>query len=57
MCLFKKKKIYKLTWQFDTPSQYSYTELIKAYDQAHAWAIVKRAHSTAISLVSIEEIK
>lgn len=57
MCLFKKKKIYKLIWQYDTPSPYSFTELIKAYDPAHAWKIVKRIHSIDISLVSVEEVR
>lgn len=32
---FKKKKIYKLTWQYDTYSE-PYTELVKAYDPVHA---------------------
>ena len=57
MCLFKKKKIYKLIWQYDTPSQYSYTELVKAYDPAHAWKIIKRGYATAISLISVEEVR
>lgn len=56
MCLFKKKKIYKLIWQYDTTSPY-YTELVKAYDQAHAWKIVKQSHCIAITLVSVEELR
>ena len=60
MCMFKKKKLYKtykLVWQYATTSPDSYTELVKAYDPAHAWEIVKRGHGIPISLVSVEEAR
>lgn len=56
MGLFRKKKIYKVVWKYYSTSSISYTELVKAYDTTHAWEIIKREHSMAISLVSVEEV-
>ena len=57
MCCFKKKKIYKVIWRYDSTSTVSYTELVKACDVADAWKLVRRMHSVAISMDSIEEIE
>ncbi len=57
MCWFKKKKIYKVIWKYDSISNMSYTELVKACDEAAAWQFVRRRHSVAITMDSIEEVK
>ena len=57
MCWFKKKKIYKVVWKYDSTSTVSYTELVKAYDEADAWRLIRKKHSVAITLDSMEETK
>jgi hypothetical protein len=54
MSWFKKKKLYKVVWKYDSTSGIYYTEIVKAYDVAHAWQLIKGAHATSITLVSIE---
>ena len=57
MNLFAKKKLYKVVWSWDNPYYYSYTEIVKAKDPAHAWKKLCRQHFVSINLVSLEEIK
>ena len=57
MSLFAEKKLYKIVWGWNDPGYYSYKEIVKARDAAHAWAKIKRKHFTDISLISLEEIK
>ena len=52
---FKEKKLYKLTWSYHEGG-YKYTEVVRAYNQAHAWKIVKRQHPISITLVCLEEV-
>ena len=51
------KKLYEVAWKYDSTSTASYTELVKAYDEAHAWKLIKREHGVAISLVDLEEVR
>lgn len=57
MGLFTKKNLYKIVWGWNSPSYYSYTEIVKARDAAHAWSKIRRKHCIDISLISLEEIK
>ena len=57
MSWFKKKKIYKVIWKYDSASTLSYTEIVKAYDIADAWAKIRRMHNVAISLESVEALE
>ena len=57
MGLFTKKNLYKIVWAWHDPGYYSYTEIVKARDAAHAWSKIKRKHFSDISLISLEEIK
>jgi hypothetical protein len=54
--LLEKKKQYKVVWKYGSSSVDSYTEIVKAYDEAHAWQIIKREHAVAIALVNVEAI-
>ena len=56
MSLFAKKKLYKVVWSWDNSYYYSYTEIVKAKDPAHAWKKICRHHVYTINLVSLEEI-
>ena len=51
---FRKKKIYKVIWKYHSTSNTSYTEIVKAYDVAHAWQLIKSSHASSVSLVNIE---
>lgn len=55
MCWFKKKKLFKIVWKYDSTSTYTYTEIIKAYDIADAWAKLSSDHGIPISMESWEE--
>lgn len=57
MCWFKKKKIYKLIWKYDSTGNMSYTEIVKACDEAEAWRQIRSRHSVAVTLDSIEELR
>ena len=57
MSWFNKKKIYKVIWKYDSASTLSYTEIVKAYDIAGAWAKIRRMHNVAISLESVEALE
>ena len=52
-----KKKIYKVVWKYDSTSWFSYTELVKAYDEAQAWKFIRKGHGVPICLDSIEEVQ
>lgn len=54
--LLEKKKQYKVVWKYGSSSIDSYTEIVKAYDEPHAWQIVKHGHAVAITLVSVKAI-
>lgn len=56
MNLFKKKKIYKVTWAFDSRSNYTFTALVKAHDMAHAWRKVAKKHYLAIDCREVTEV-
>lgn len=43
---FKKKYLYKVVWAFDSESDYTYTEYVKASDAANAWWEIKKQHRT-----------
>ena len=53
---FKEKKLYRLTWSY-SEGGYKYIEVIRAYNPAHAWKIIKRDHPLAITLVQLEEVR
>ena len=53
---FKEKKLYRLTWSY-SEGGYKYIEVIRAYNPAHAWKIIKRDHPLAITLVHLEEVR
>ena len=57
MYLFKKKKLYKITWTYNVPHTSPFIELVSAYDPAHAWKLVRQSHSTSISLEAWEEVE
>ena len=45
MGLFKKKKIYKVIWAFDSlPMTSTHTEYVKAKDEADAWYKIATQH-------------
>ena len=54
--LFRRKSAYLVTFKYDSTSDMKYSELIRAYDFAHAWAITKRKHPISIYMVSIKRI-
>ena len=54
--LFKKKKIYLLTWAYYSDAHLVYTNIIKARDPAGAWEKHKREHPIATYLVELKEI-
>ena len=54
MSWFKKKKLSKGVWKYDSTSTMSYTEIVKACDVAHAWQLIKSSHASSVSLVNIE---
>lgn len=58
MFLFKKKKIFKITWKYcEYPTIAPATEYIKAIDLAAAWAkICRKWSSCTLSLIDWEEI-
>lgn len=56
MFLFKKKKIYKVIWSYWSSGINPYTDLVKAYDEEHAWRKIRNQHCT-ITLISVEEVK
>lgn len=56
MCLFKKKKLYKIMWKYGSDSADTYTEIIKAYDIADAFGRVTRLYGP-IFLESWEEVR
>lgn len=41
---FKKKYLYKVVWAYDSKSGYTYTEYVKAFDAANAWAKITKHH-------------
>lgn len=41
---FKKKYLYKVVWAYDSKSNYTYTEYVKASDTANAWAKISKYH-------------
>lgn len=54
---FRKTKMFQITWAYDCPSKYHFTEIIRAVDIAEAWAKIRRQHSIAISLIEWKEVK
>jgi hypothetical protein len=58
MGLFKKKKIYCVSWKwYNTSVEALNQSIVKAYDVAGAWKVLKREHPTADYCHSIIEIK
>ena len=53
---FKKTKIFQITWAYDPPSKYHFTEIVRAVDIAAAWKKIYRQHGIAISLIEWTEI-
>ena len=58
MFLFKKKKIFKVTWKYcEYPTITPATEYIKAIVLAAAWAkICRKHHCYTLTLIDWEEI-
>ena len=57
MCLFKKKKIYKIVWKVESGYSYSYTGYVKAYNEADAFTcLCKQAHRSSLYIESIEVV-
>ena len=54
---FRKKKIFQITWSFDSLSRYSFTEIVRAVDIAHAWNKISKKHYLAITLVKWTEVR
>lgn len=44
MKLFKKKKIYRVIWAFDSNTSFTHTEYVKAVDTADAWHQIAKQH-------------
>ena len=44
MKLFKKKKIYRVIWAFDSQTIITHTEYVKANDAADAWRQIAKQH-------------
>ena len=40
----KKKKIYRVTWAFDSQTSCTFTEYVKAKDEAEAWYKIATQH-------------
>ena len=61
MGLFKKKKIYRITWAFDSQTSCTFTEYVKAKDEADAWYKIATQHYAidcrSISLVEATPIE
>lgn len=49
LLLYKPKKTYCVIWSYDSQTQYSYTEWVKARDMAEAWNKVRKQHGIAIN--------
>lgn len=54
--LFRRKSAYLVTFKYASTSNLEYSELVRAYDFAHAWTITKRKHPFSIYMVSIKRI-
>lgn len=58
MGLFKKKKIYCVSWKYDNLPVYALNQtIIRATDAADAWRKLKSEHPSADHCHSIIEIK
>ena len=56
--LFKKKKIYCVSWKWDNNQVYALNQsIVRAHDIAGAWEALKKEHPTADYCHSIIEIK
>ncbi len=55
MGLFKKKKIYRVIWAFDSYTSLTHTEYVKATDIADAWRQIAEQHH-AIDCRSVIEV-
>ena len=53
---FKQKRLFQITWAYDAPSKYHFTEIIKAADLAGAWKKIRNQHGISISLIKWEEL-
>ena len=54
---FRKTKIFKIIWSYDTPGKYYFTEIIRAVDIAKAWKKLRTEHGLPISLIEWTEVK
>lgn len=54
---FRKTKIFKIIWSYDTPGKYYFTEIIRAADIAKAWKKLRTEHGLPISLIEWTEVK
>ena len=55
---FRKTKMFQITWAYDCPSKYHFTEVIRAVDIAEAWKKIHNQHPGAtISLIEWTEIE
>ncbi len=54
MWINRKMKLYQVTWNYDSTDKTTYTDLVRAYDVAHAWSIIKKEHGVPISLISVK---
>ena len=54
---FRKTKIFQITWSYETPGKYYFTEIVRAADIAKAWEKLRKEHSLSISLIEWTEIK
>ena len=44
MSWFKKKYVYKVVWAFDSNTSFTYTEYVKASNEAEAWQKIACQH-------------
>ena len=54
---FRKKKIFQITWSYDSLTKYHFTEIVQAVNIAAAWTKIRRQHGIAISLIEWTEVK
>lgn len=54
--LFKRKKIYILTWAYYSTEEFVYTDIIKARDAAEVWKKHKWEHPVATYLIELKEL-
>ena len=54
---FRKTKMFQITWAYHRPSNYCFTEVIRAVDIAAAWRKICGRHGISISLIEWTEVK